>query len=414
MILIIKIVAGIFFLIAVFLFFIERWMMTKNNLPVVKQEINRHFCILIPARDESKVISGLLDSIEKQTRKIDSKDIYCIVEEKTDPTVNICQSRSINVIYRRDLTKKRKGYALDDAVDAILKMKKHYGAYFIFDADNVLEPTFIEEMEKTYEEGYDIGIGYRNCKNGNDSMISACSALTFTMINTLGNDRKRKTTQTMTISGTGFYIRGSWIEKWQGYPFHSLTEDYELTLYAVLHGLTTTYNKSAIYYDEQPIHYRTTVTQRVRWIKGYMESRKKYIPEIKKQRKRKNPNIASQWQETIGVMPYVLAIVGFALYMIALIGQAIHQYQAQNPTWYHPLLFLVVLLVILYIILSIFTGYMIKQENTYFQLKPKIIIQTILFYPIYLLTYVSCAIRALLTKKVKWQKIDHHRNIKKG
>lgn len=55
------------------------------------------------------------------------------------------------------------------------------------DADNVLDVDFVKNMEKSINEGYDIGIGYRNCKNGNDSVVAAASALTFSMINELSN-----------------------------------------------------------------------------------------------------------------------------------------------------------------------------------------------------------------------------------
>lgn len=90
----------------------------------------------------------------------------------------------MNIIYRKDLTKKRKGYALDDAIKEILSKNKKYDAYFIFDADNILDKNYIKEMINSIEEGYDIGISYRNTKNSS-TLVAASSALTFSMINTL-------------------------------------------------------------------------------------------------------------------------------------------------------------------------------------------------------------------------------------
>ena len=249
----------------------------NSNVPKEKNNKGK-FAILIPARDESRVIEELLNSILNQTRKIDSDDVYVIVEEESDKTVELVKNKNMNIVFRHDLSKKRKGYALDDAIKEILEQKKHYDAYFIFDADNVLDKDYIKNMEEAYEDGYDIGIGYRNTKNGNDSVIAAASSLTFSMINTLGNEHKTKCNNTLTISGTGFYIKGDIVEKLSGYPFNSLTEDYELTLYATLNDLTTTYVKNAIFFDEQPVKYNITINQRTRWIKGFFEARKKYIP----------------------------------------------------------------------------------------------------------------------------------------
>ena len=135
-------------------------------------------------------------------------------------------------------------------------------------------------MINSIEEGYDIGISYRNTKNSS-TLVAASSALTFSMINTIGNQLKSKYTNNLTISGTGYYIKGSLVEDWQGFPFNTLTEDYELTLYSTLNNLTTTYNEKAIFYDEQPDSFKVSMKQRTRWVKGYFEARKIYIKEIR-------------------------------------------------------------------------------------------------------------------------------------
>ena len=94
-------------------------MTRNNNSPKESDTVTNKYCILIPARNESQVIEQLLISIEKQTKKINSKDVYIIVESKEDPTVEIVKKHNMNIIYRKDLTKKRKGYALDDAITEI-------------------------------------------------------------------------------------------------------------------------------------------------------------------------------------------------------------------------------------------------------------------------------------------------------
>jgi len=47
-------------------------------------------------------------------------------------------------------------------------------------------------MVPIFDKGYDLASGYRNCKNGNKSVIAACSALTFSLVNTVFNDKKNK------------------------------------------------------------------------------------------------------------------------------------------------------------------------------------------------------------------------------
>lgn len=371
------------------------YILSYFNSNVPKERNNKgKFAILIPARDESRVIEELLNSILNQTRKIDSDDVYVIVEEESDKTVELVKNKNMNIVFRHDLSKKRKGYALDDAIKEILEQKKHYDAYFIFDADNVLDKDYIKNMEEAYESGYDIGIGYRNTKNGNDSVIAAASSLTFSMINTLGNEHKTKCNNTLTISGTGFYIKGDIVEKLSGYPFNSLTEDYELTLYATLNDLTTTYVKNAIFFDEQPVKYNITINQRTRWIKGFFEARKKYIPLLLK--KKINKNFSSSFHQIMGVTPYILLIIGLLGILL------INYFNVKNT---------IILILFVYLIMVLITSIMVLKENTYLNINNKMKIKVILYNPIFLTTYIICLFKAILNKDVKWLKIEHSKSL---
>ncbi len=408
-------------LICLVLIFIASYLLIKEYIVALKGSKitlkrnydNPTFAVLIPARDESKVISNLLDSIKKQTFKIDSKDIYIIVESKKDKTVDIAKERNINIIYRKNLTnRRRKGYALDDAIKEILKKKKHYDAYFIFDADNVLDRNYFKEMVKSYKKGYDIGIGYRNTKNGNSSIFSACSSLTFSMINTFSNNYKMKHNLTLTVSGTGFYIKGKIIEDLGGYPFNSLTEDYEFTLYATLNDLTSTYNMKAKYFDEQPTDYATTIKQRTRWVKGYFDSRRKYYPLLKEKASRKDNNYPSVYISLVGVKPYVLLVISIILYLANLTYRIISNSIVKVEVYNLLLQFLIIVLAI-YIVLLIFTGILLIKEKDNLRLNRKMKIKSLFFNPLFLASYVKCLYLALKNKDLAWEKIEHTVNIEK-
>lgn len=392
---------GLIFIISAFILLIYSYLvMPRCYLKPKKYNNKKRYCILIPARYESKVINNLLLSITKQTTKINPKDIYIIVESIKDKTVDIAKQYNMNIILRENLSLKRKGYALNDAVTYILKKQIHYDAYFIFDADNILDKDFIKNMEKSINEGYDIGIGYRNTKNSN-TLVSASSALTFSMINTMLNERKNKYHNNLTISGTGYYIKGSIIEEWNSFPFHSLTEDYELTLYAILHNLTTTYNKKAIFYDEQPDNFNISLKQRTRWVKGYFEARKKYINKISKSETKNDPNFASKVNAFLGVTPYIYIIIGLLIILFnILITKGITTF----------LYYLTIFLLLIYLVLSIFTILMLKKEKNNLNISKSMKIKVIFYNPIFMFSYIICLLRTIFIKDIKWDKIDHNKN----
>lgn len=396
----------LFFVCILFLILLDK--NRKNqNYPKPNRIEHPTYAILIPARDESRVIEGLLKSIKKQTFPISMEDVYIIIERKEDPTLRIAKKYQANVVIRKNLHLKRKGYALDEGVKYILEKKKKYDAYFIFDADNILDPTYFQNMTDTFQKGYDIGVGYRNTKNGNRNLVSACSTLTFSMINTLGNLSKNEDTRNVTISGTGFYIAGSFIEKWQGYPFHSLTEDYELTLYSSLHEMTSFYNEKAIFYDEQPTSFKVSITQRTRWVKGFFEARREYTQKLYDASKRNGKNCGSQFSNWLGVLPYLLLAIGFALELGTKLLGAIFLY-FQNPDLSYTLLKICLgYLVVCYCILWIVTLIIIKKENKKIDLDTKSKIKALFFNPFFLASYVHCFIKSLKVKELEWKKIDH-------
>lgn len=381
-------------------FLLGGWMLKFSHLTLRHQEKEPRIAVLIPARDESKVIEGILRSIQRQSYPVRVEDVYVILESNDDPSRAIAEQYGNTVILRKDLSKQRKGYALNEAVQEILDNGQHYDLYFVFDADNILAKDYFERMLESYRQGYEMAIGYRAAKNANDNVISAVSSLTFSMINVLGNHKRKKLGANIIFSGTGCYVNGKLVEKWGGWPFHSLTEDYEMSLYAMVKNISTDYNERAVFYDEQPVEYAETVAQRTRWIKGYFTARKLYLPRMRELLKHNRPeNFGSLMKELIGVKPIIVMLIGAILLVIdGLFVRSI----SLNVDW---LWLAVGVIMLVYIVLLLITIVMLRRER--YKLRQGLELGTILFNPIYLLTYVWCALKALFTKDVKWQKTKH-------
>lgn len=353
----------------------------KGVLPQKQKETN-NFSILIPARNESNVIEDLLISIKNQSEKINFENVYIIIENKSDKTIKIAKKYNANIIIREKLNLKRKGYALMEAIEKITE-EKIYDAYFMFDADNILDKDYLKEMKKTYLEGYSIGIGKRKIKNKTNS-IAISSQLIFTLINDLSNKNRNKYNVNANASGTGFYISGKVINKLKTYPFHSLTEDYEISLYAVINNLTTKYNEKAIYYDEQPTDYKTYFNQRTRWVKGYFETRKIYTKDLIKKLKLDNKNYKSVYTSLIGVYDLILILIGLLI-----------------KCYKYPL----EIILAVYTALIIFTILLLYKENI--NINKTLYLKVLLINPLLLLTYIPCLIKSIFKKDIEWTVIQH-------
>ena len=129
-----------------------------------KPAVMHRFAVLISARNEEAVIANLLDSIKRQSYPAELINIFVCADNCTDNTAAIAAEHDAEVIERFNLEQVGKGYALNyllGRVDALYP-DRPFDAYFVFDADNVLEPDYIEQMNRTFSDGFEVVTSYRN------------------------------------------------------------------------------------------------------------------------------------------------------------------------------------------------------------------------------------------------------------
>ena len=276
-----------------------------------KGSIYHKFCILIPARNEDKVIRHILESLKNQDYPKEFYDVFVIIESKDDPTFNITQEFGFNVFIRKDLVNKRtKGFALQEAINHIKTLGKKYDCYMIFDADNVVNSDYISLMNDVKNKGYQVGVGYRNFTNSKVNWISACSATLFSFMNQFTSKGRSRYFEKATLTGTGYYIDCDIVDNAGGWIWTGFTEDVALTTYCYYHNISMHYYPFAMYYDEQPTKFKEMHKQHIRWVFGFVEDKDKY--------KKNGPiyNKDHMVRRRIGIMEYNLSIWPFAIYII--------------------------------------------------------------------------------------------------
>jgi cellulose synthase/poly-beta-1,6-N-acetylglucosamine synthase-like glycosyltransferase len=147
-----------------------------------------------------------------------------------------------------------------------------YDGFFIFDADNVVDCRYISEMNKVFTGGADIAVGYRNTKNFGESWVSACCGIYYLYESEFANRPRDLLGTSCFLSGTGCLFSREYLERSGGWIWTGLTEDLECTLNAVGQGEKIAYCHDAVTYDEQPCRMSVSVTQRIRWVRGYIEA----------------------------------------------------------------------------------------------------------------------------------------------
>ncbi len=230
------------------------------------------YAILIPARNEEKVLPNLLDSIWKQDYDMSLVTVFVIADNCTDHTARVARENGAVCYERFDDQHKTKGYALQFLFDRI---EEDYGrmsfeGYFIFDSDNLLKEDYISRMNDSFDEGCKLITSYRNTKNFSENWIASTYALHW-LRSIRSNHRARSVFRLATnIQGTGFLFSNEIVR--DGWKYTSLTEDRALTADAVAQGYQITYNHAAEFYDEQPTSLKIALRQRLRWSRGHLEA----------------------------------------------------------------------------------------------------------------------------------------------
>ena len=257
--------------------------LVKKEKPSGREAPFHHFAVLICARNEAAVIADLLDSIRSQSYPQDLIDVFVMADNCSDDTADIASSRGVHVYTRFDSEKVGKGYALEALMNHIREdCPEGFDGYFVFDADNILERDYIEQMNRKFSDGHEIVTGFRNSKNFADNWISAGNALWFMWDSQYLNYPRHLLGISCTVSGTGFLFSRKIAEKLGGWPYHMLTEDWEFSFDQVTGGEKIAFCRQAVLYDEQPTSFVASCRQRIRWLRGLLEVNVRYMKKVLK------------------------------------------------------------------------------------------------------------------------------------
>ncbi|HBL81607.1 glycosyltransferase [Congzhengia sp.] len=363
-----------------------------------------HYAVLIPARNEEKVIPHLIASIKGQTYPSDMIDIFVIADNCTDNTAKAAMEAGAFCVYQRENKELvGKGYALDFALAKIREdyPDNDYAGYFVFDADNLLDERYIEEMNKMFSNGKRIITSYRNTKNYGTSWVSAGCSLWYLRESRFLNHPRTLLNTSCAISGTGFLVHREVLEKVGGWKFFLLTEDIEFTLHHVLEGECISYCDKAVLYDEQPVKFKQSWRQRMRWTKGSMQVTQKYFFKMVKGIFT-GKGFACFDLAVATMIPLILTVLAFAVYVVFITLGLIFRLNVD-----------VILRSLLetfvnsyFMLLGIGAVTTISEWTKIFAPMRKKILYTFTF-PFFMLTYIPITIVALFTKNVSWKPIYH-------
>lgn len=381
--------------------------------PHAVAKTDHRFGCLIAARNESSVIADLVKSIRSQNYNQDLIDIFVIADNCDDNTAEVARDAGAIVFERNNLDAVGKGFALDFALQKVWEKygKGNHEAFFVFDADNVLDKNYIKEMNATFDGGALASTSYRNSKNFDSNWISSGYALWFLKEAKFLNQARLTLNTGAAVSGTGFFIASSVLEKAGGWKWHLLTEDIEFSAASAIESRRISFNPRAVFYDEQPTRFKDSWNQRCRWAKGFYQVFFKYAAGLLKGFFVNKPGYRfACWDMLMTVAPGMLLTI-FTLtlnLMIVILGLlGIYSVGTAIMSALSSAAFCLLNYLLFMFIFGVLTTF-VEWDSIHTTASKKI--KACFTFPIFQLTYVPIAIVALF-KRVKWTPTAHTINV---
>ena len=368
--------------------------------PLCEGGANR-LAVLICARNEEGVIEQLIQSLHKQTYDKHLTSIFVVADNCTDGTASVAERAGATRVYvREDKEHIGKGYAMDFLLHAI---DSDYGedafdAFVVFDADNLVTADYLTQINRVYSSGYEIVASYRNSKNYGDSATSAGSGMWFLREARFLNTARVGFGKSAWLAGTGFLFSNKMKKKNGGWPFYTLTEDVEFMVDSALEGYRVGYAADAEFFDEQPVRFRDSFLQRLRWAKGGLQVFRKYGSRMIA---RSLSGDGSLLDYTVSIAPaYIMAVLMVLFNVVGIVLTL----ATQTFAFVFPVL-LGMLLGIVFLILLAATVTVVCEWKKIRATPTKKILSIFAFVP-FMISYVPIALFAMVLP-VRWRETKH-------
>jgi len=282
---------------------------TSNSENYSSNCLQPFFSIIVPVKNEEKVIGRLLDALLNLNYSRNKFEIIIVEDGSTDATPKICAKYAEEYPDRIKFIRKKESKGKPSALNFGLKFAKG-DIIGVFDADSVPEPDVLMKVVEYFEDPSIAAVqGATVPINADENFLT--KFITYEQavfrVQLRGKDELNLF---VPLTGSCQFIRREILDIVGGFNEDSLAEDVELAAKLTDMGYEIKYAPQVKAMQEIPSKVGQLFKQRTRWYRGYMEAAIKYGKILKK------PSLKSLDVELTLTEPYVL-ILCFLGYIMA-------------------------------------------------------------------------------------------------
>ncbi len=240
----------------------------------------RRFLVLFPAYKEDRVI---INSVEQFIEQDYPEDHYtvAVISDHMQPETNKTLAEYPIQLLQPTFEKSSKAKALQYAINTIEEQVLRNSTFdyvVILDADNVVQPSFLSQLNVLCNSGYDVIQCHRCAKNA-DNKVAVLDGVSEEINNTLFRKAHNRLGLSSALIGSGMCFKYDLFHK----NVHMLVtagEDREMEALLLRQNVFIKYAADIHVFDEKVSNQDNFQRQRMRWMTAQIQSLLTMLPDI--------------------------------------------------------------------------------------------------------------------------------------
>jgi cellulose synthase/poly-beta-1,6-N-acetylglucosamine synthase-like glycosyltransferase len=228
--------------------------------------------IVVPAKNEEKVIENCIKSLVNLDYPKDKLQIVTVIDKSEDKTLEICKKFKNRIkIIQPNPPCRNKAEAIDRAIP-YLKGE----IIGLFDADCVVDKHCLKEVIKNFSDEKIAAVnGALLSSNKKQNLITRALSIETCLISYTEYFFNRYVSKNSVFLGRNMFIRKNIFVSVGGFDATEFSEDNELALRLKGMGYRIVFEHKAIAWNEENSTLRSFVKQRIRWYRAFIKTLRK-------------------------------------------------------------------------------------------------------------------------------------------
>ena len=232
------------------------------------------YLVLYPAYNEDRVIVNSVKTFLAQYYPYSSFHV-AVISDHMQPETNQKLAELPITLLQPVFEKSSKAKAMQFAMN---QLKEEYDYVIVMDADNVVNPDFLEKLNESCAKGYK-AIQCHRCAKNSDNDIAVLDGVSEEINNTIFRKAHNRLGLSSALIGSGMCFDFHWFKE-NVFKLSTVGEDRELEAQLLLQKIFIKYEPDIHVYDEKVSNKDNFQKQRLRWMTAQIQSLFMQLPHL--------------------------------------------------------------------------------------------------------------------------------------